>query len=88
MYTVLYTVYRHSVRLVMYGALESAAVLRRLKPRSHRARRAERVDASNQTNVKDRKHSHLPRRCARLDGVGVNGALEVVVVLLLLLLLL
>ena len=32
-----------------------------LKPRSDRARRT-RVDASNQTNVKDRKHSHRPRR--------------------------
>jgi len=40
---------------------ESARIMetfRSLKPRSHRARRR----ASNQTNVKDRKHSHRPRR--------------------------
>jgi len=33
-----------------------------IKPRSDRARR--RVEASNQTNVKDRKHSHRARRRA------------------------
>jgi len=40
--------------------------IKRLKPSSHRARRraSTRVDASNQTNVKDRKHSHRPRRRA------------------------
>jgi len=52
-------------------SLSSTGLRWRLKPRSHRARQRASTcaDASNQTNVKDSKHLHRPRRRASTRSV-------------------